>query len=143
MLNLLFYDDADGFYFASEPQVLRNPKEVHPRLLYVYNGSLQTQPRNFFHTDVIDDNVELIRSKVTTLFENAVRKRKSTKVAILFSGGVDSTAIAYVLDQLNIPFVCITVHCGSGADLEMSRKVCEHYGWELEEVCLSETDVER
>jgi len=142
----LYYDLTDGFFFASEPNVLKNPVEVHPRLIYVYDQVMLKKERSFFDTSpVLEDNVQLIKSNVYNLFLSAVKKRIPTKkIAVLFSGGVDSTAIALLLDKLGVPFTCVTVACTNGSnssDLEASINVCSHYGWDLEVVELDDDTV--
>jgi asparagine synthetase B (glutamine-hydrolysing) len=81
--------------------------------------------------------LERLKTKWKETFENAILERARSvqgKVGVLFSGGVDSTIIAYVLHKNNIPFTCFTI----GYKDEMTKdpedviealKIAEEYGW--------------
>lgn len=106
------------FAFASEKKALLKNKiydviELNPRKILEYDvtkNSLKYINRDFFKI-LPEINIELNKIKKETLFliEEAIKKRiTDKKVGILFSGGIDSVFIAYLLKKYNIDFVCYT-----------------------------------
>lgn len=64
----------------------------------------------------------------------AVKQNK--KIGVLFSGGVDSTLIALVLQKNNIPFTCFTVgfqdtKTKTPEDIIEAEKIAALYGWNM------------
>jgi asparagine synthase (glutamine-hydrolysing) len=68
-------------------------------------------------------------------FEHAVLQRAKRKcVGLLFSGGVDSSFIGYVLFKNKIPFTCYTAGFKDPGtkepeDVIEAKKIAEYYGW--------------
>ncbi len=54
-----------------------------------------------------------------------VIKKENEPVAVLFSGGVDSTAIAMILKELNKKFTCYTVGINGSKDIDYAKNVAE------------------
>lgn len=70
-------------------------------------------------------------------FEQAVLARAASRapLGVLFSGGVDSTFIAFVLYRHGIPFTCYTVGFQDEGtkepeDVVEAKRVVEHFGWQ-------------
>jgi asparagine synthetase B (glutamine-hydrolysing) len=76
----------------------------------------------------IDDEKEAAEG-IAGFFEEAVKKRLPKKrFGILFSGGVDSTLIAYICKRLKGDFICYTVGIEGSKDLEESQKAAKALG---------------
>lgn len=86
------------------------------------------------------ENIELISDKsiiipkLSELLINAVKKRVKGKVGIAFSGGVDSTLMAFICSKLNIDFVLYNVGVTGAADLEWAKKIADYYKWNLKQI---------
>lgn len=83
---------------------------------------------------------EDIEKETYNLLKEAVRKRipsdSSKKIGLLFSGGVDSTVIALILQELGVEFTCYTAHLHSqthdiAEDYEYSLKIAQKFGLDL------------
>ncbi|MGM5482752.1 MAG: asparagine synthase C-terminal domain-containing protein [Nanobdellota archaeon] len=89
---------------------------------------------------------EFLKSIEKTV-RNFQKKYPGEKPAILFSGGVDSTLIAYTLKMKGIDFTCYTAalqdkSLETSRDLVSARKVAKKYGFTLKEATLNITDME-
>lgn len=106
----------DPFAFASERQALEDSgleaRELHPRQMLRYDrdtGNITHEARGFFTVDEHDTDLDAAADQVADRFRDAVRKRVPDEpVALLFSGGVDSTLIASVLQDIGAEFTCYT-----------------------------------
>lgn len=144
----LWYTTSGGFAFASEKKALaRNGfadiKELNPReiLVYdIYGNSLQSFNRKFF--SIIPENTgsfAQIKNDFIELLVNAVSIRMpEEKFGILFSGGLDSTVIAYLCKKLGkepgIDFTCYTAGLADvqlPPDVEHSLRLAEELGLDL------------
>ena len=66
------------------------------------------------------------------------------RVGIIFSGGIDSVLVAYMVREAGIPFTCYTVGCGENApDLAWARDVAKRLGFPLRETVLTPSEVEK
>jgi asparagine synthase (glutamine-hydrolysing) len=148
----VWYTVEDGFAFASERKALLTAgyfqvQELNPRHILTYtleSNTTMTTMRPFFsrlpeHTE----SKNVLEKKLTGFLINAIAKRvPDEKVALLFSGGVDSLFIARILQQLEVPFMCYTVAVGETApDLLWARKIAKHYGFPLQEVLITSSDI--
>ncbi|WP_414836871.1 diphthine--ammonia ligase [Candidatus Nanohalococcus occultus] len=158
-MNPIWYaETGEDFVFASEKQALEKedfkPRELHPRRILKYDlktGEVCFENREFFEIDV-DESKELEEAaeEVKELFVEAVEKRvPDTDLALLFSGGVDSTMVAAALQELDIDFTCYTSGIQHGnvnapRDMEWAKKVAEEMDLELEsyEASLEEVETE-
>ena len=59
-------------------------------------------------------------------------KKENESVGIMFSGGIDSTAIATIFKELNKEFRCYTVGVENSKDVEFAKKVAEELNFPLE-----------
>lgn len=94
--------------------------------------------RDFFSlTPGVKDSEHVIVKKVSQLFTDSVRKRIPKKrFAVAFSGGVDSTLIAFVCKRLGLDFACYTSyfsHPGmkESEDFLCAKKVARALGFKL------------
>jgi len=85
---------------------------------------------------------EAASSVLADAFFKAVASRYEERCAVLFSGGVDSTAIAYALKKQGADFFCVTVGLKGSEDLLSARKVARALELELveRELSLEEAD---
>ena len=64
------------------------------------------------------------------------------RFGILFSGGVDSSLIAFVAKKLNCNFTCYTVGIQGSDDIEWAKKVADEYGFNFKYKLLSLEELE-
>ncbi|MFA4982746.1 MAG: asparagine synthase C-terminal domain-containing protein [Candidatus Micrarchaeia archaeon] len=79
-------------------------------------------------------------SKLAALFEEAVRNNCQGEIAILFSGGIDSTAIATIAKKYTTPLL-ITAGVEGSQDLEAAKKIGAELGLPHKEVVFSEEEI--
>jgi asparagine synthase (glutamine-hydrolysing) len=88
-------------------------------------------------------SLEDLKQQWIAAFETAVLSRVATgKNGLLFSGGVDSTFIGYILAKHKIPFTCYTVgfkdpKTKEPEDIIEAKRVAAYYGWGHKYVVLS------
>lgn len=150
---LFYWHGAQGFVVASEKKCIRGlnkePVEVNPREIIEYDTEtqqMQTQRRPFF--DVVpehQDDFETLKQKTRRLIEHAVEKRlpaKNKKIGILFSGGVDSTFLAFICKKYNRDFVCYTAaleepSMQQAPDFVSAQKAAQQLGFPLKTITIS------
>jgi len=112
--------DKDGIAFASEKKALialgfkeEEIRELNPRHLVMFDmktRAITTQQRSFF--EILPEHiesVEVIKQKTKTLLEEAIKKRIPDKpFGILFSGGIDSTTLAFFAKKMGLNPICYT-----------------------------------
>jgi diphthine-ammonia ligase len=135
----LWYSHQDGFAVASEKKALErlgylDVIELNPRTLLVYDigkDSIEVSHRRFF-TAKPESRPDLDR--LEKLISQAVTKRvPERRFGLLFSGGIDSTVLAFMLKRLGHDFTCYTsafVHEGQKEpeDLVYARRVAKELG---------------
>ncbi|MEK6983859.1 MAG: asparagine synthase C-terminal domain-containing protein [Nanoarchaeota archaeon] len=77
--------------------------------------------------DNLETNNERAKRELAEAIVQAIRKRIAPKFGILFSGGVDSSLIAFVAKQLKCDFTCYTVGIENSDDLVWAQKVANEY----------------
>ncbi len=134
--------------FASEKKVLwavgeREVEPVQPGELVVLEKNGVRRARLF--------SLENLKSKakcerkdpvggVGKLLRYAVKNRVSGKTGVLFSGGLDSTLVAYLASQYS-DVILYTAGTEDSPDIEWARKVADHFGWALRERTFEVEDV--
>lgn len=74
---------------------------------------------------------------------NAIKKNiPKEKFGIMFSGGIDSTFIAFICKQMNADFCCYAVGVENAADIEWADKVADKLGFKLRMRILSLDEAE-
>jgi ABC transporter with metal-binding/Fe-S-binding domain ATP-binding protein len=128
-----------NFCFASEKKALVNQNikgvvELNPRNILIYD--LKTNKLKFKYLGFLKIKKIKIENPVDDtklLLINSVKKRipKNVKMGVLFSGGIDSTIIAFILKSLNVDFTCYTSGTKSSEDIFYAKKVAKLYGFNL------------
>jgi len=81
--------------------------------------------------DGLETNKERAKREIAEAFINSMKRRVAPKFGILFSGGVDSSLIAFAAKQLKCNFTCYTVGIESSDDIEWAKKAADEYGFNL------------
>ncbi len=112
--------DTESFYFASEKKALEkagclDTQELTPRHILIYDISKKTVlliEREFFRAGLDlkkRQSLPKITQELARLMEQSVSKRlPQKKFGILFSGGIDSSLIAFLAKKLGKNFTCYT-----------------------------------
>ncbi len=113
-----FAQTRDSFAFASEKKALKHidfldNSELNPRQILTYSIPTHTTTiinRPFFKTKpLITAHYSTIKKKTESLLVSAILKRvPQQKFGLLFSGGIDSTFLAYILKEQGYNFTCYT-----------------------------------
>ncbi len=151
-----FFDEKEKkFAFASENKVLPTGSlELNPRSFVIFdldNFALKDFDRIFsYDLNELDYDYDRIKKETKDLLFKAIRKRipKNQKIGVLFSGGIDSTFVAYVLKELGVDFTCYTAKALGGnikeaSDLIYGREIAEKYGFDFKVAEVSTEDLER
>ena len=77
--------------------------------------------------DNLETNQERAKREVAEALINAIKKRISPRFGILFSGGVDSTLIAFISKKLNCNFSCYTVGIEGSDDIIWAQQAAKEY----------------
>ena len=152
----LFYNNSEhGLVIASEKKCLRaiglEPLEVNPRHIFTYfkeSKELAMKAKPFFaHEPVHTHTEQEIKDKVEHLLESALQKRlPQQKFGILFSGGIDSTLLAFLCKKLGKDFVCYTAALEEegmepAQDLVHAKKIAEALDLPLKVITVGMKDV--
>jgi diphthine-ammonia ligase len=153
-INSVWYSKGP-FAFASEKQALEKegfePRELNPRQILIYdreNDELEFENREFYSIDEKEIELEEAADEVAERFMDAMEKRvPDTEVAVLFSGGVDSTLVAAALQELDKDFTAYTsgIQYGNTSkprDVEWAEKIADKMDIELEVNMATLEDVE-
>lgn len=73
----------------------------------------------------LETNSERAKRELAESIIEAIKKRVMPKFGILFSGGVDSSLIAFIAKQLKCNFTCYTVGIEGSDDIEWAKKVAD------------------
>src|SRR3989344_1174874 len=72
-------------------------------------------------------NKKEIIPKLASILTNAIDKRAKGKIGIAFSGGVDSTLMAFICKKLKKDFILYNVGLKGSKDTEWSKKIAKYY----------------
>ncbi len=138
---------ADGFAFASEKKALEAMGFLHaitldPRVLLKYNineDRSRFDKREFFSVlPEIEKDKKEIKEELLNLLRESISRRipQKEKFGVLFSGGLDSTLIAYLCKESGADFVCYTVAVETAGmneaeDLWYAKRVATDLGLKL------------
>ncbi len=117
-----------GFVFASEMKAIKefSPEELNPRkiiLLDTERSKLRLLNQAFFETSEKELDIDRARQKIKSLLIKAVEKRiPERRLGLLFSGGIDSSILAFILKKKNVDFTCYYTTCLDSRKVEKTAK---------------------
>ncbi|MBN1385819.1 diphthine--ammonia ligase [Candidatus Woesearchaeota archaeon] len=145
------------FAFSSEKKVLEamgldDAEELNPRKILTYKIKTKEKgyvEREFFKTEPqVKDNLQGIKKRLNGLLTNAISKRvPDTRIGVLFSGGIDSTLIAFILKELRVDFTCyaaglVQEGLKEAEDLVHAEKIAKELGFPLKLITIGLDEVE-
>jgi len=107
---LIYEFEQKGVIFTSEAKFLQNPVALCPGILASIDLDTQkVEEKNYvdiFLNNIKENDASL--EYLEKLLIESVKKRvpKGHKVGVLFSGGIDSTLVAFILQKLGVEFTC-------------------------------------
>lgn len=83
--------------------------------------------------DNLETNKERAKRELSTLIEKSIINRAEDigKFGILFSGGIDSTLIAFLCKKYNYNFTCFTIGLENSQDIEYAKIIAQRYNFDL------------
>ena len=95
--------------------------------------------------DTLETNKERAKRKLKNAIEKAITTRAENieKFGILFSGGVDSTLIAFMCKKHNYDFTCFAIGLENSQDLEHAKIIAEKYNFDLKYKLLTLEELEK
>ncbi|MEN4005959.1 MAG: asparagine synthase (glutamine-hydrolyzing) [Methanobacteriaceae archaeon] len=150
----LYFGEKDNiFAFASKRKALQNigienVKTLAPdsmiynkKLLKLDNTGLKTQASS----DVMNLSKDTLKKRLKNLLIKSVEKRVQglSKVGILFSGGIDSTLLAKITDDLGIETILYTVGHKDSIDIKVSKETAEAMNLQLKTRNIGVEDVKK
>ena len=145
-LFYFFNEEKKIFGFSSEKKYLSNLDnnifEVEPSYILTFDFNSFTLKKDNnkleFENKILKDNYLEIKKNTQNYLINSIKKMSNSdkKIGVLFSGGIDSTFICFVLKKLKIPFTCYTSYLSSGnikdaSDLIYSKEIAQKYNFDL------------
>jgi diphthine-ammonia ligase len=146
-LKAVFFAHSDGFAFASERKALEAMGFNHaiglePRTLLRYRineDRLCFEERDSFSImPELKADTKQIKEKLLNLLRASIRRviPPDERFGVLFSGGLDSTLIAYLCTELDADFVCYTVAVEEpgmkdAEDLNYAKQIAADLGLKL------------
>ncbi|MBD3298884.1 MAG: asparagine synthase (glutamine-hydrolyzing) [candidate division Zixibacteria bacterium] len=153
----LYYTiDGDTVSFASERRPLTttgldasDTERLAPaHMLIARDGSHEVRP--FWTPDSLTPTKQSISDMTEAIgtygkaMEAAVRKRVQghDHVGVIFSGGIDSFLVAYLIERAGVPFTCYAAGRTGSTDIQWSLELCKKFGWDIKTADLTTEDVE-
>ena len=137
----------DTFAFASEMKALKensylNIKSLNPTEAIINDEIIKIREESKRKPEDIPYNI--LKGELQNNLESAVKKRVKNlkKVALLFSGGVDSTLLAVLLKNYGINVTLYTVGTKNSQDLQFAQKVARDIQLPLKTWIIDEKIVE-
>jgi asparagine synthase (glutamine-hydrolysing) len=130
-VNPLFYNLTDDFFIFSSENKTCLGRALNPRFqaeFHIKNFKLiLKKTSNLFKKR---KNKNLIKSIEKSLINNILlQTEKIEGVGVLFSGGLDSTFLAKILQEHNRKFICLISGTEDSKDVYYAEKVAEEFGF--------------
>ncbi len=102
-------------------------------------SSIETKYEN------LETNKERAKRRLKGIIEKAViaRAKNTEKFGILFSGGIDSTLIAFLCKKHNYDFTCFAVGIENSQDIEYAKRIADKYNFDLKYRLLTLEELEK
>ncbi|MBI2208275.1 asparagine synthase C-terminal domain-containing protein [Candidatus Woesearchaeota archaeon] len=114
--------------------------------LFINNGNLIGKDEwkkkiDAIETDFnsLETNKERAKRKLMDAIQDALLSRTKNlgRFGVLFSGGVDSTLLAFLCKKNNLNFTCYTIGLENSQDIEYAKAIAEKYELDLKHKILS------
>lgn len=142
---LYFAKDHNGtVYLASEQKaILPFSKEITTLLPGHYVTRKDVKRYFQLNTDPLEMSEKNIIKTFKALFEKAVEKRLNTDlpVCLMFSGGIDSTAVLHAARKYHKNITAITIGFPGAVDISVAKKYCKEFNIKQEVVMLNEKEL--
>ena len=158
-LKAIYFAHSDGFAFASERKALEAMGfypaiGLEPRTLLRYKikeDRLCFIKRDFFSiVPELKADTRQIKENLLNLLRASIQRRIPTdeRFGVLFSGGLDSSLIAYLCNELGADFVCYTVAVEeqgmkNAEDLGYAKQIAADLGLKLKIIKMSVDGLEK
>ena len=119
------------FGFASERKAMKNLRELNPRHVLVFEEGVMDE-FNPLEWRVKEVSEEKAVAKLDRLLRKAVKKRVCSSQALLFSGGLDSSIIAFYLRELGFDGKIVSVGLKGSWDERVARESARVLGIDIE-----------
>ena len=106
-----------------------------------YKKEILQLEKELKNSKLLLDKKEII-PKLASILTNAIDKRAKGKIGIAFSGGVDSTLMAFICKKLKKNIVLYNVGLKNSKDAEWAEKISKHYKWKLKQFIIDEKEAE-
>jgi len=87
------------------------------------------------------NNHEVAKKALESSIIAALKPKLKPQTAILFSGGIDSTLVAYLSKQRGHNLPCYSFGFPNSPDIEYARKIAKEYGFALKEHLISQEEL--
>lgn len=150
---LWYYFDKNNFYFASErkalPKAIKNRAiDLNPRILLEVELCKEIKVKEkylgFFEHSQKEIDYEIAKKKTEELIKESIKNRVKSdkKVAVLVSGGVDSSLIAKFAEEYKKDVLFYNISTTKkGVDKEFAEKLQKHLANRIKYVVVNEQDV--
>jgi asparagine synthase (glutamine-hydrolysing) len=155
--QLYYLENQRGYAFASEKKPLMTMRDGKSKIKRLHPGHMavmdceQIRVKRFWAPKSPSlANRIVTRQKALDAYGaaivEAVRKRIAgrERVGIIFSGGIDSLLVAYLVRKLGVPFTCYTAGRGEHAsDLEWALRLADRFDYPLKVHKLTKSAIEK
>lgn len=142
---LWWHQDGKSLWFASENKAidgkgcLLDPRKI----LVIENGIISFSEREFPQPNEHQYTKNETTEKIATLLEESVKKRIAglDKVAILFSGGVDSTTLAVIAKKMLKDITLYTAGTENSEDVIWAQRIARELNLSLRTYICTNEDI--
>jgi asparagine synthetase B (glutamine-hydrolysing) len=92
--------------------------------------------------DALETNKERAKREIAEALVKTMKRRITPKFGILFSGGVDSSLIAFIAGQLKCNFTCYTIGIEGSDDIAWAQQGAKEYGFNFKYKIMSLDELE-
>jgi asparagine synthase (glutamine-hydrolysing) len=154
--QLYFAQNGDHVVFASEKKSLLAISIPHDSIKRLLPGHLAIMNKEgvrdfpFWTLESIKSSVHITdKEEALKAYDKVIMDSVSKRVVgrkrvgIVFSGGVDSVLITYLVRKLGVPFTCYTAGREGAVDMEWAQNVASRFNFPLKIKRLSVNDIEK